>query len=595
MSAEDTDRRAPTAPLVLLWIAIALAPVAGTLIVLGGGGGLLRAGGALAMLAVVLVALGSVLARAGSGGRAGSDVEAYVGDEVEALRGDVRADISRATKASHRVLGEQIAALGDTVEALRGQIEVLRSHVERNHIAAPTPAVGGHAPVTGVAGVPGGVFRHTETVQVTTRQTMIDDTGYGDRVGSVYGSAASPGAVPGQRRAEHDGYKADARGRDEYTDRDGYAGARRAHQDDEPTGGWSSAREVHVGERNSEVRIDDTAAQMRTQDRWASMVQRDAEPAAAAPARRAESSGGRRRRDDGDEDSRYWSDLRADAAQQRGTEPVWGADRGGQPAWGADRAAQPAWGTERGAGEPARAEVPRPALPAAPSGEQVPAWASGRTGRPEEPVPAAAQHRGTQYGGGMEYGRVGSHAGGGEYGRGPDGGGTQYGGAGGQGGTEYGRAGGQSGGAEYGGTGYGRPSGGGEFGAANGNASRGGAEYGGANGDARRGGTEPGRVGDTTDYTRAHAAAVRATGGPEYGGTQYGGGSPQFGGTQYGHAAGNEYERTGGGYGGTEYGGSAYETTSGQHGAGEPNRYQNNQGYQDDEPTGRRSRHGDWR
>src|SRR5688572_13077383 len=182
MSAEDTDRRAATAPLVLMWIAIALAPVAGTLLVLGGGGGLLRAGGALAMLAVVLVALGSVLARAGTGGRAGSDVEAYVGDEVETLRADLRTDISRATKASHRVLGEQIAALGDTVEALRGQIEVLRSHVERSHIAAPAPVgrngtVAGVAGVAGVPGVPGvpgvagvagGVFRHTETVQVTT-------------------------------------------------------------------------------------------------------------------------------------------------------------------------------------------------------------------------------------------------------------------------------------------------------------------------------------------------------------------------------------------------------------------------------------------
>src|SRR5688500_15763816 len=203
MSAEDTDRRAATAPLVLMWIAIALAPVAGTLLVLGGGGGLLRAGGALAMLAVVLVALGSVLARAGTGGRAGSDVEAYVGNEIEALRADTRTDISRATKASHRVLGEQVAALGDTVEALRGQIEVLRSHVERNHLAAPAP-VGTGGSVTGAAGVPGGVFRHTETVQVTTRQTtMLDaDSGYSDRTGSVYGSPAATGAVPGQRRPE---------------------------------------------------------------------------------------------------------------------------------------------------------------------------------------------------------------------------------------------------------------------------------------------------------------------------------------------------------------------------------------------------------
>src|SRR4051812_49747398 len=98
MSAEDTDRRAPAAPLVLLWIAIALAPVAGTLIVLGGGGSLLRAGGALAMLAVVLVALGSVLARAGSGGRARRGVGGHVGGEGGAPRGGHPARNFRAPK-----------------------------------------------------------------------------------------------------------------------------------------------------------------------------------------------------------------------------------------------------------------------------------------------------------------------------------------------------------------------------------------------------------------------------------------------------------------------------------------------------------------
>ena len=107
MSAEDTDRRAPTAPLVLLWIAIALAPVAGTLIVLGSAGGLLRAGGALAMLAVVLVALGSVLARAGVGGRAGSDVEAYVGDAPT--------DMQMAVAVGARAIGIE-SVLGDPVD-----------------------------------------------------------------------------------------------------------------------------------------------------------------------------------------------------------------------------------------------------------------------------------------------------------------------------------------------------------------------------------------------------------------------------------------------------------------------------------------------
>jgi hypothetical protein len=569
MSAEDTDRRAATAPLVLLWIAIALAPVAGTLLVLSGGSGLLRAGGALAMLAVVLVALGSVLARAGAGGRAGSDVEAYVGDEIETLRADIRVDISRATKASHRVLGEQIAALGDTVEALRGQIEVLRSHVERSHIAAPAPVGGGGSVpgAAGVAGVPGGVFRHTETVQVTTRQTtMMDaDSGYGDRSGSVYGSATASGAVPGQRRAEHDTYK----GREE-----GYAGSRRARTDDEPTtGGWAASREVHLGERSSEVRIDDTAAQMRTQDRWASMVQREPDPTGAR--RAAETTGGRRRRDDSD-----WSGRQAETTQ--------------------------GWGTDRSAAEQVRA------LPAAPSGDQVPAWASGRTPRAEEPARVGtdpAQYRGGQHGGGYGwgsggaepgattsgdiYGRAGGTAHGAgtpareEYGRAPAEygrrGGSEYGRAGdttdhGRGpdttgglrtagyvqagvGADYGRTGGgeygRAGGAEHGraaGAQYGRPAGG-EYGRAAGG------EYGRAGGGGQYG--QPGGGGE---YGRAPNAEYGRADGDEYGRT---------GGTEYGRAGGTEYGRTAG----TEYGGRGAQY----------------QGYQDDEPTGRRSRHGDWR
>jgi hypothetical protein len=540
MSAEDTDRRANSAPLVLLWIAIALAPVAGTLLVLGGEGGLLRAGGALAMLAVVLVALGSVLARAGTGPRAGGDVEAYLGHEIEALRADTRADISRATKTSHRVLAEQIAALGDTVEALRGQIEVLRSHVERNHLAAPAPVAAGHNQVSGVAGVPGGVFRHTETVQVTRQTTMLDaDSGYGDRTGSVYGSAAggvTSGAVPGQRRSEYDAYK----GRDEYTDSDGYAGSgRRARPDGEPTGGWSPSREVHVGERSSEIRIDDTAAQMRTQDRWASMVQRDGEPAR----RSAETTGGRRRRDDDDDHARYWSNFHAETTQERGSEP----GRRSEPGWGVDRGgAEPAWASGSGR----IAEPARPALPAGAGGEPVPAWAGGWATRTEEragePVRApaeSARHRGTEYGGGAEPSLA--RGAGTQYGSRH--GGTDY--AGGVGGTGYGRAGGadlERTGGGYGGTEYGRA---------------GGTAYGG-----RAGGTEYGRAG-----------------GAEYGGTQYGG--TQYGGTQYGRPAGGTeygdgYERTGGGHGATEYG------SSGRHDAGYTN------GYQDD---GRRPRHGDWR
>lgn len=602
MSAEDTDRRAAAAPLVLMWTAIALAPVAGTLLVLGGGGGLLRAGGALAMLAVVLVALGSVLARAGAGGRASGDVEAYVGDEIEALRADVRADISRAIKASHRALGEQIAALGDTVEALRGQIEVLRSHVERNHLAAPAP-VGGPASVTGVAGVAGGMVRHTETVQVTRQTTMLDDTGYGDRTGSVYGSSAATGAVPGQRRGD-------------YADRDAYAGGRRARPEDEPSGGWSSSREVHVGERSSEIRVDDAAAQMRTQDRWASVVQREPEPAAAR--RGAATTGGRRRRDDGDEDARYWAAFQAENTQGRG-------ERG----WG---------GSEVSRAEAPRHEAARPALPAAPSGEPVLAWVSVRPAAADEParVPVEpTRYRDTQYrdgsgdagwsSGGAGYARAdgevsGSiggygHAGSGEYGY-PRGGepgrtaGGEFGGAdrGRRSGTEYGRTSDTADFGPGGGAVTGRSAG--DVGALDrtGTGHAGGSGYGAGSGRGTEDGRGRGEYGGGfghggTQYGKPRGGEPGRGGGVEYG--HAGGGFGQSGG-HYGRAAGQYGSRAGAGYGqagaeyrqagaGAEYGraGAEYgQAGGGEYDAAQGSRYQ---GYQDDEPTGRRSRHGDRR
>src|SRR5215203_2779922 len=116
MSAEDTDRRTSAAPTVLLWIAIGLAALAGLLILAGGGGLLLRIGGLLVVLSAALVGISQALARSGGAGRG---IDGYAGDEIEALRSDVRADITHAAKTTHRVLAEKIAGLADTVEALR--------------------------------------------------------------------------------------------------------------------------------------------------------------------------------------------------------------------------------------------------------------------------------------------------------------------------------------------------------------------------------------------------------------------------------------------------------------------------------------------
>src|SRR5256885_1875884 len=72
-----------------------------------------------------------------------------------------------------------------------------------DHPGAPQPA-----PSVGTAMVAGGVVRHTETVQVTTRQTIVDPHTDGDRgtvyggSGNVYGGARS--AEPGPAPAPHE-------------------------------------------------------------------------------------------------------------------------------------------------------------------------------------------------------------------------------------------------------------------------------------------------------------------------------------------------------------------------------------------------------
>ncbi|MGW4464577.1 hypothetical protein [Micromonospora sp. NPDC004704] len=166
----------------------------------------------------------------------------------------------------------------------------------------------------------GGVVRHTETVKVTTRQTIVGPPGDDGGAGSVYGGTGydsgsaypsgagyPPGNAYGGRGddREDDWSEQPARGRrragpdeDSWSDqwpRDrGDGGARRAgrYDRDEPddpgyegdphwSGGagdrWASVRrdergsELRMGERRAAVRADDSGTEMRVEDRWASM------------------------------------------------------------------------------------------------------------------------------------------------------------------------------------------------------------------------------------------------------------------------------------------------------------------------------------
>ncbi len=245
MPAADTfqQRRGGQLPTGLLWTGVGLAPVAAALVLLGGGAGVLRVAAVLAILAVVLIGLSITLRPDASGIRA--ELEDALLDELDAVREEVRQDMSQAARASHRALTEKVEQLSQMVDTLRGQVETLRAgtaalarrepeQVRPANVmpANPMSQPVGMSPPVGMsqpAGMPasgmsqpaapnrmngggnpmgaGGIFRHTETVQVTTRHTVVDqhdaDRSAAYRAnGNVYGPARAPEPAYGVARPE---------------------------------------------------------------------------------------------------------------------------------------------------------------------------------------------------------------------------------------------------------------------------------------------------------------------------------------------------------------------------------------------------------
>ena len=215
MPAADTQQRRAGLPLLpgLLWAGVGLAPVAALLVLFGGDNtSLVRVAVLLAIVAVILIGVSMALRRDPDAVR--NQVEEMVFEEIDLLREDLRADITTAAKATHKALGERVVTLHESVEALRGQVDTLRVQMDRGSAPPPAqaapaapppppvsaPAVGPAHNVSVGHGVPGhGVVRHTETVKVTTRQTIVDQNDGGR--GTVYGSSRTSDPVPPQRRS----------------------------------------------------------------------------------------------------------------------------------------------------------------------------------------------------------------------------------------------------------------------------------------------------------------------------------------------------------------------------------------------------------
>ncbi|HET8661147.1 MAG TPA: hypothetical protein VFM55_19390 [Micromonosporaceae bacterium] len=204
---------------VLFWSGVGLFPLAALLLLFADGDGSLRGGAVLALLSVIMIGLSVALRKDPDSVRV--ELEDALLDEVDAVRDDVRNDIATAARATHRQFSEKLHHLHESVEALRAEVDAVRlgyEHVNAAPSGARGPATGvvhhasaadhpagpGRSSGMGRARIPapvvgGGVVRHTETVQVTTRQTIVDPHAEGQSGrGTVYGG----GTVYGARSTE---------------------------------------------------------------------------------------------------------------------------------------------------------------------------------------------------------------------------------------------------------------------------------------------------------------------------------------------------------------------------------------------------------
>jgi hypothetical protein len=323
-SSESPERQSGKLPTGLLWAGVGVAPLAALALLVGSGDRSLRAAIGLALLAVVLIGLAIVLRPSSDSVKA--ELEDTIYDEIDVVRDEVRNDITTAARATHRALAERIQQLQATVDQLRGQVESVRG-------AVPMPSPHSPRPGTVTGSVPAGVVRHTETVQVTTRQTIVDphvdEAPHGGRAAPAAPWADAPAApatpsarAGGRRRApeedtpwpppsrhewtpppsqhqwtppsrhewtpsepvpsldEHPSYEDSPRDRWSRQAMLDQSGPSAGLRDAEPVDRWAALRnddhgsELRMGERRASLRSDENGSELRIEDRWAA-IRRD--------------------------------------------------------------------------------------------------------------------------------------------------------------------------------------------------------------------------------------------------------------------------------------------------------------------------------
>ncbi|WP_020523005.1 hypothetical protein [Catelliglobosispora koreensis] len=302
-SAAREDQQRARIFSALFWVGVALAPLAALVLLIGSSTGSLRTAVGILVLSVIMIAVSIMLRREGETMK--TELEDTLFDEVDATRADIRDDIAHAVHATHRAFGEKFQYLLDQVEATRAELEATRGQLEvlRHQLpAGPNGRVGPPAPGNPAhgrgQGMPSGIVRHTETVQVTTRHTVMDPNEE-QRAGTTYGrpqTAAPRGRDDSwteQRLREQLDRRRDAgepgAAAERWQQREPYEERWSAPiEDDDRRPGvragdrWASirdddhGRELRMGERRAALHTDGAGGtELRIEDRWAA-VRREA-------------------------------------------------------------------------------------------------------------------------------------------------------------------------------------------------------------------------------------------------------------------------------------------------------------------------------
>src|SRR5262249_6597621 len=165
-SPENQDNRGRLLT-YLFWGGIGVAPMAALLlIVVGSSTTGLRVAAILAIIAVMMIGISITLRRDAASMKI--DLEETLLDEIDMLRGDVRADITTAARATHRALSERVASLQESLQGMQREVDAARQAAMEAKAAQPPPALPPPPrPATAI-----GVVRRTEAV--VTRSTYVD-------------------------------------------------------------------------------------------------------------------------------------------------------------------------------------------------------------------------------------------------------------------------------------------------------------------------------------------------------------------------------------------------------------------------------------